>query len=304
VTLAADAGPGGDAPKIPAAFALLPPSGGVPGWARAGEATHFPADDLWRQINGAADQFLAYGCQSLTIAYYSPAVQSAGDSAESEAEIAVEIYEMRDAVGAFGIYALERPPADPVLPIGAEGYQTAADINFFEDRYYVKLSAYPDGDAQRAAVRQMAEAIAATSTGSGGLPPELALFPEEGRVPGSLGLVPRAVLGLAELERAFVAEYTIPGAVEEQLALHLIVKNDGRTAENLLGRAGEALVKRATGPLEEISIGEAMGVRTEVKYRGPVLMLRHRQYLILAAGAVDHPLSRKIIAAFLAKLAV
>lgn len=277
----------------------LVPAGAIPGWEADGEPSHFPAEDLWRQINGAADQFLAYGCQSLSVAYYrsqaSVAPDGAGDVAGEadaagvvDAEITAQIYRMGDERGAFGIYALERPPAGPFLSIAAQGYQTGADLNFFGGCYYVKLSAYPDDEVQRAAVRRLAERIAETYLAGSSFPPELDYFPRQGLVPASCGLVPRSVLGLAELNNAFVAKYAIPGAgTGEHLTLHLIIESDPRAAGAISHQAIESLAKRATGPREEVLIGEAQGVRIDVRYRGPVFLLRQRQFIIVACGAED-----------------
>ena len=109
--------------------------------------------------------------------------------------------------------------------------------------------------------------------------------------------------GLSELENGFVGQYAIEGEeAQDPLTLHLIVAEDGCAAESILGRAGESLAKRATGALVEIAIGEARGVQAEVKYRGPVLMLRYRSYIILATGTVDHPQAREVVGRLLANL--
>jgi hypothetical protein len=276
---------------MPSAAGILPPPGALPGWQLTAEPIHFPGGELWRHINGAAEQYLSYGCDSLLVGYYG--------REGSESEIAVEIYRMNDELGSFGIYTLERPSEGPFLKMGAQGYQRGGDLNFFGGIYYVKLRAYPEEEAEREAVRALAGIMARKHLSGSSFPNALSLFPRENLVAGSFGLVPRSILGLRGLSHAFVARYQHQ---DEEMLLHLAREPDPERAQEAFATVQESLRKRSTADLQEITIGGGKGVRGEMKYHGPVLLLRRGNDVVLAVGDSEREWVRGSISLLLTNL--
>lgn len=260
----------------PRGGALAPPSGALPGWSLTEEPAQFPSEELWRHINGAAEQYLKYGCESLTVCYYS--------LEGTESEIALEIYRMADEVGSFGIYALERPPEGPFLALGAQGYQSGSELNFFGGSFYIKLRTYPDGDSERQAAHKLAQVIADEHLADCEFPETLSRFPRQDLQESSLGLVPRAVLGLTGLRNAFSATYR---REESELTLFLARESSAEAAEGAAAAAQASLVKRSKGPLQPIGIGALQGHRADLRYHGPVLILRRGADVLIAKGAFE-----------------
>jgi hypothetical protein len=64
------------------------------------------------------------------------------DLRSKSADIAVDIFDMGTADTAFVMYADERSPDEPYISIGAEGYSNKGALNFFQDRFYVKLQGF------------------------------------------------------------------------------------------------------------------------------------------------------------------
>ena len=56
------------------------------------------------------------------------------------ADFTADVYDMGKPEDAFGVYSVERSPKYSYIPVGAEGYRSKGVLNFFQDRYYVKLS--------------------------------------------------------------------------------------------------------------------------------------------------------------------
>lgn len=278
--------------EVPAAVAMLPPSDALPSWLLAEEPSLFPAEDLWEHINGAAEQYLSFGCTSLAVGYY---IREG-----SESEIAVEIYRMRDELGSFGIYTLERPVEGPYLALGAQGYQAGGDLNFFGGCYYIKLRAYSHEEAEREAVHKLAAVIAEKHLAGSAFPKELGLFPRKNLVENSYGLVPEAVLGLKGLSNALVARYRSQG---REMVLNLVREEDAATAEESFSAVRGSLGKRSMSPLRQVTVDTAEGVRGELKYYGPVLLLRRGRDVILAAGAPDVDWVHSTVSRLLANLA-
>jgi hypothetical protein len=286
------AGPAWAAEGMPKAAEMLPSSGALPGWMLVGEPEEFPGEDLWKHINGAADRYLDYGCTSLAVAYY----RLEG----SESEIAVEIYRMEDELGSFGIYTLERPLEGPFLEVGAQGYQAGGELNFFGGPNYIKLQVFPAEEAELEAERNLAGVIAGEHLSGNAFPEELALFPREGLVEDSFGLAPDAVLGLKGLRKAVFAKYRFESG---DMTLHLVREMKLETAEAAFTTMRESLRKRSSIPLREITIGTAGGVQGDLKYHGPVLLLRSGKDIVLASGATDEKRIQGTVALLLANLA-
>jgi hypothetical protein len=285
---------GGAAPSAETAReprALLPASGELSGWTLSEEPRQFAAADLWQHINGADEQYLSHGCSSLAVAYYT--------HAGSEAEIAVEIYGMADTLGAFGIYALERPADKPVQLLGAQGYRAGGEVTFFGGTFYCKLSAYPDGPDEQEAVWSMASLIAARHLAGSRMPGQLDFFPRENLEAGALRLAPRAILGIGKLPGAIVATYRHG---EEEMLLHWGRQDEADSAQAAYATLRSALERRSEIPLQSVTVGPAAGVAGEMKYQGPVLLLVAGRDVILASRTVAEPWSREAIGGLLANL--
>jgi hypothetical protein len=285
---------------------LLPRGEEIPGWRLAEEPATFPADDLWRHIDGAAEQYLGFGCTALAVGYYRPgapgeAGTEAGKAAAEAPEITVEVYQTKDPRGSFGLYALERSAAGPFLALGAEGYQAGGEVIFFGGPFYIKVRAYPEGETANAAALALARAIAAAQLAQSTFPDELKLFPREPLSPAEFGFVPQSVLGLSSMRDAFLARYH---GGEDELALYFARPGGAAAAREMFAAMGRELTARGVHPPVEAAVAGAKGLRGELKYHGPVLLLLREGDLILATGALDTVWGRPVVEALVANLGV
>jgi hypothetical protein len=141
--------------------------------------------------------------------------------------------------------------------------------------------------------------IAAKGLAGSTFPPELEVFPRDGLVEHSIGFVPEAILGLKGLSRALTARYAAEGG---ELTLHLTREADEQAALAAFAQVKESLAKRSKAPLEEVSVAGAAGIRGELKYQGPVQLLRQGRALILLSGHQGQELVDATVTALLAKL--
>ena len=189
------------APRPPeiAARTLLPAPAG---WALRGNAGNYTPDDLYEYIDGAAENFLAYGFQELAVATYE----------KQGGEVTVEVYRHSDDDAAFGIYASERPRGGEIQTIGAEGYCETGLLNFLTGPFYVKITAFGLPAAQERAVLQtFAAATAALGPAEPALPPLLATLPGQGQLPRSARYLRQNPFGYDCLPPVFVADYSRDG---------------------------------------------------------------------------------------------
>jgi hypothetical protein len=169
----------------------------IEGWAPTSEVSRYGPDELWEIINGAADAFLGYGFELLTVQDY-----AAGDIS-----VSVQRYDMGSSLNAFGIYRTEAPIEEEALPIGTQAVVSPPyQALLLKDRYYLKVEAL-EGALDRATGAALLEKIADKLPGTEELPPALAALPRAGMVSGSERYAKQNLLGLAELDNAIHAAY-------------------------------------------------------------------------------------------------
>jgi len=159
----------------------------------------YTRDNLWDFINGAADNYLAYGFENLNVAEYK----------KGKNTIKLEIYRHQDNTMAFGIYSSERSPSFEFLHLGAQGYRTGGSINFYKGNYYVKIRTFSKNENILKAVESLAARVSASLPGETVMPDALAMFPEAGLKKNEEIFVNESVLGHEFLNKAFRAGYEV-----------------------------------------------------------------------------------------------
>lgn len=163
----------------------------------------YTAESLWDFIDGAADGYLAFGFENVHVREYR----------KGKKIIKVEIYRHRDKKNAFGIYASERSPLFRYLNLGSQGYKTEdGSLNFFKDKYYVKLRTYSGDQKILNDLEKLAVRIADMLPGDPSMPSLLSEFPENGKARYTEIYINRDVLGHGFLNDAFCARYEMEGA--------------------------------------------------------------------------------------------
>ncbi len=176
------ASPANSGPAIAAAprgdEELLPAEGAVEGWKREGPVRVYSGPELYELIDGGAEIFFEHGFERVTIQQYTLGAD----------EIGIELYAMRDAAAALGIY-LARCGDETPAP-GLELRHTAGrhELLAVRSRFYVVVENL-SGRAERAAdlvafARALASRLPATEPVAA-----LDLLPRDGRVPGSERLI-------------------------------------------------------------------------------------------------------------------
>lgn len=170
----------------------------LPGFKIHTDYPVFTPADLYDYIDGAADNYLAYGFTDLHV----------GEYKKGREVIKTEIYHHSDHTMAFGIYSSERSPSFRFLNIGAQGYKTDGVINFFKGNYYVKIRTYSKKEKTLQAMESAAMKISQMLGGESEMPLQLGLFPSEGKKLNEETYINESVLGHSFLNKAFKASYS------------------------------------------------------------------------------------------------
>lgn len=179
---------------------LLPSSHEIKGWELQQPPGFFKSDNLWKYINGAAENYLSYDFQQVVTAEY---INSQGSI------MVVDVYQFSTPLNAFGIYSSERASGYSFIDIGGQGYMEGASLNFWKDRYYIKIICFDESEKSVQDVILTGRIISDKIKGVSELPSILQLFPGENLIPNSERYFARDVLGLQFLTNGYTADYSI-----------------------------------------------------------------------------------------------
>ncbi|NLJ42938.1 MAG: hypothetical protein GX431_04715 [Bacteroidales bacterium] len=234
-------------------------------------STEYPVyvrENLWDFIDGAADNYLAYGFIDVHVAEYK----------KGRAVIKAEIYRHSDNIMAFGIYSSERSPSFRFVNLGSQGYIADGAINFFKGNYYVKIKTYSKKEKVLRAEENLAARIAAMLPGEASMPSMLAWFPSDGLKQNEEVYINESILGHSFLNKGFKASYQVGN---DAFSIFIIESNSAdearKTAETYIASTGISPVETA----------ESKFVLTD-GYNGSVFLAwKDRKIVIISGLAKD-----------------
>ncbi len=149
----------------------------VEGWKRSERIDIYNPDNLYEYINGGAELYISYQFRHVAARTY---------RRENQPEIKVDVFDMGEAWGAFGVFAQSRETVDDFVGLGIESEYAAGLLTFWKDRYYVSILAYPENAQRKGLVKTLAGHLARAIPGKGAKPAIVDRLPVKGMVPESL----------------------------------------------------------------------------------------------------------------------
>lgn len=129
---------------------LLPGDGVPEGWSRSTEMLTFEGKELYGHINGGAEAYHALGFVALVVQDY----------AKDGLEVRVEIYDMGSQEGAAGIFGENTAGLQTDETYGIASSLDDYQVIFHKGQYYVSVTNYTGGEAEMAAMAELAKAVA------------------------------------------------------------------------------------------------------------------------------------------------
>jgi hypothetical protein len=256
------------------AIALWPQGAGpagmfpeIDGWQKKGECESYSPENLYQYIDGAAENFLSYGCQRLLVQNW------ANDRGQV---LSAEVYFHGSLENAFGMYSSERPAAGDYFSLGSEGYAEAGILNFFCSAYYVKLNAFGLGADSEPALRRLGLAMAAAIDPNAAMPGMLQVFPGAGKIAHSERFILNNFLGHDFLRTAYAADYQVDG---QNFQLFVIDAGSEAAARVMLEKY-TALEREK--PASVLAPGEALTIGDP--YNGPMRILWQGRFICGSNG--------------------
>jgi hypothetical protein len=241
-------------------------------WTKPVKLDTYDPNNLWDKIDGAADGYLSYNFEELTIGDY---------TAKEGKYISMEVYRHKTPEDAFGIYSQERPQDGKFQAIGAQGYEVEGSFNFVSDRYYVKIRSNYSDAASMATIREIAKKAAALISTTSMLPELLRLFPQKSKQANTEQYINSNFLGYSFLGQSFTSTYALNGGT-----FNLFIIKYGSSAA-----AKETLAKFLAQEKSNLPADEGKRLLLDDKYNGKVGMEWKGNYLFgsYSANAVEVP---------------
>lgn len=155
-------------------------------------------DNLYDLINGGSDAYIEYNFINLHLCEYT----------KGGLTVTVELYNHENPQNAFGIYSSERSPDYNFIKIGTEGYKESSLINFFQNKYYVKINGFDKNDnAFDSDLMQIANSISSAIGGKNNFPEIIEKLPKEGKIKYSEKYINNSFLGYRFIHNVYQASY-------------------------------------------------------------------------------------------------
>ncbi len=256
----------------------------IASWSKTVTPEQYKPENLWDFIDGAAEIYLSYGFEDLSLAEYTHA---------SAIAIRVEVYRHRSHADAFGIYAQERNPSYRFIDVGTQGYIEEGVVNFLAGTYYVKLTTHESGTEAQDALLLIAHAMDRHLAQPHGWPMPLRLFPERGRILNSETYIAESFLGYPELRSAYVAEYDSLSPYK----VYLLIGDASGRSPHPLNTLLRAVARDDARPVPESTV-----VRVDDPNNGPLYVIKVG---VSVAGTLDcreEERARRVLEDFAARL--
>jgi len=187
-----------DAPAGAARFADL-----LPGALEAKTpAESFDADTLFQKINGKDEQYLSAGFVRLDCQRF----QLVG---QPDLWLELFVYDMGEATNVFAVYSAQRRDDAEPTDLAKHAYWSEGRLFLAHGRYYVEiLPVRVDVNLVTATVLLATNFVVDAAVEAAGEDVTL-LFPPEGLVPDSIGLLVADAFGCAGLDNVYVALYRV-----------------------------------------------------------------------------------------------
>ena len=157
----------------------------VEGWKWDGKGMKYNSRTLFDYIDGAAELYLTYGFQNLTVHRFEKSNQP---------PITVELYEMASSEDAYGVFSFEKQ--DEAIGIGQGSEFGGGLLRFWKGKYFVSIYADGEGVEVESEILKMGRATANS-------------IPATGQEPKLVGFIPGKDLGLVDKSVRYLKSHVL-----------------------------------------------------------------------------------------------
>ena len=195
------------------------------GWQLSDKPDYFTAENLYEQINGRAEFYLAYNVVGMTMAIYEI-------EPNEEPFFECSVYDMGTPLNAYGAFSGERSQDAEVLGLGRQAYRSGASFFIRQGQYYCRIVSSDDNVELVDLGLQLAEKFVDVLPDHGQPIPGLNALPKKNRIPHSDNYFLVDALGLDLMVHTFTAKYDYQGSKVTQFVSMQESKADAIDALN------------------------------------------------------------------------
>ena len=262
------------------------------GWKWDKKEMRYNSKTIFSYMDGAAELYLAYGFENLTVRRFGKSNQP---------PITVEVYEMTSSEDAYGVFSYEHQ--DETAGIGQGSEFGGGLLRFWKGKYFVSIYAEGEGPDVESGILQIGMATANSIT-SMGTEPKLVGF-----IPGKdLGLVDKSIRFIKSHillnQRFFIAHQNILNLNRKTEAVLAQYRQNGQKTQLVLIRYPDS--KEASDAYQSFTKGylpDARGkdrLRTEDKKW--TFVRQRNEFVVILFGAATEDQGEAIIKATEKKL--
>ena len=185
------------------------------GWKWDGKEMKYNSKTLFSYIDGAAELYLAYGFQNLTVRRFEKSNQP---------PILLELYEMASSEDAYGVFSFEHQ--DEAVGIGQGSEFGGGLLRFWKGKYFVSIYAEGEGAETESGILKVGRAAANS-------------IPATGPEPKLVGFIPGQDLGLVDKSVRYLKSHVLLNQrffIAHQNILNLSRKTEAVLAQYLQGK--------------------------------------------------------------------
>jgi len=185
------------------------------GWKWDRKEAEYNSKTLFKYMDGAAELYLAYGFENLTVRRLEKSNQP---------PITLELYEMASSEDAYGVFSYEHQ--DETAGIGQGSEFGGGLLRFWKDKYFVSVYAEGEGADVESGILNVGRAVANS-------------IPATGPEPKLVGFIPGTDLGLVDKSVRYLKSHILLNQrffVAQQNILNLNRKTEAVLAQYLQGK--------------------------------------------------------------------
>ncbi|MCD6405006.1 MAG: hypothetical protein J7M19_04205 [Planctomycetes bacterium] len=156
--------------------AFFPKPQEIAGWAISRDIEHYAGEEIFDRIDGAGEIFLQYNFEAGATAEF---------TGPEDGVIAVEVYRMKTAADAYGVFTYHKPEKAEDFEVSQAAYASGILGGLWRDVYYVKVYGLEEKPGLPDAVKDFCKLISSKIPGRGILPDTFRVFEIDGHVKGS-----------------------------------------------------------------------------------------------------------------------
>lgn len=268
----------------PPVESLLPSPGFSGGWRLDGQIKTYGQDDLFTYINGEAELYFPYGFKRLATAFFTK------EGGDPQVGLAADIYQMGSLLDAFGIYSQYRKPEAEFIPMGGEGFVNPSQLLFYQDRYFIQLSASGTARLDRSVFESCARTISKAIPGPSKKPSELTLLKSPALIPQTERYFPESLLGYSFFRRGMIALASQDG---KKFRIFVVMEDSAPSAEKVLDRYVRYLKDSRVPPDKILTLQEGRLFAPDPLHKG--MFLRQKGRFIAGVADLENPAEGKTL---------